>query len=61
MHNTVHIEHYIRQPDNQWLLSEAKDLSAVVGLPTIQCSLALIDVYDKVDIEPTSGLNGHNG
>lgn len=59
--DAVHIEHYIRQPDNQWLLSEAKDLSAVAGLPTIQCSLVLIDVYDKVDLEPPSGLNGHNG
>jgi Uma2 family endonuclease len=59
--DAVHIEHYIRQSDNQWLLSEAKDLSAVVELPTIQCTLALIDVYDKVDIEPPAGLNGHNG
>jgi len=59
--DAVHIEHYVRQSDNQWLLSEAKDLSAVVELPTIQCTLALIDVYDKVEIEPPSGLNGHNG
>jgi len=59
--DAVHIEHYIRQPDNQWLLSEAKDLSAVVDLPTIQCTLALIDVYDKVDIEPPLNLNGHGG
>jgi len=59
--DAVHIEHYIRQPDNQWLLSEAKDLSAVLDLPTIQCTLALGDVYDKVDFEPPPNLNGHNG
>ena len=59
--DAVHIEHYVRQPDNQWLLSEVKDLSAVVELPTIQCTLALIDVYDKVDFELSPNLNGHNG
>jgi Uma2 family endonuclease len=47
----VHIEHYVRQPDNQWLLSEAKELQDVIDLPTIQCTLALADVYDKVDIQ----------
>ena len=47
----VHLEHYVRQPDSQWLLSEAKALQDVIKLPTIQCTLALADVYDKVDIQ----------
>ena len=38
-------------PYNQWLLSEAKDWQSVIELPTIQCTLALADVYDKVDIQ----------
>jgi len=60
--DSVHIEHYVRQPNNQWLLSEAKGLSTGVDLPTIQCTLALSDVYDKVDLEPPSNLvNGANG
>jgi Uma2 family endonuclease len=45
-----HIEHYLRQPDNQWLLSEASDLQAVMQLPSIGCVLLLAEVYDKVEI-----------
>jgi Uma2 family endonuclease len=45
-----HIEHYIRQPDNRWLLSEADNLPDTVHLPSINCHLALAEVYDKVDI-----------
>ncbi len=42
------VEHYIRQPDGRWLLSEASDLQDVVELPTIECRLALADVYEDV-------------
>jgi Uma2 family endonuclease len=49
--DTHHIEHYIRQPDNQWLLSEADTLDATIELPTISCTLALADVYEKVTFE----------
>src|SRR5262245_7942569 len=51
--DTYHIEHYIRQPDNQWLLSEADSLDATIELPTINCTLALADVYEKVTFEIT--------
>ena len=45
-----HIEHYIRQPDNRWLLAEADSLGDTVQLPSIDCQLALVEVYDKVEI-----------
>jgi Uma2 family endonuclease len=45
-----HIEHYIRQPDNRWLLGEADSLHDTVHLSSIDCRLALTEVYDKVDI-----------
>jgi Uma2 family endonuclease len=45
-----HIEQYVRQPDNRWLLAEADSLSDAVHLPSIDCHLALAEVYDKVDI-----------
>ena len=45
-----HIEHYVRQPDNQWLLSEGDSLPDTIHLPSIECHLALAEVYDKVDI-----------
>lgn len=45
-----HIEHYVRQPDNRWLLAEAESLHDIVHLPSIDCQLALVEVYDKVEI-----------
>jgi Uma2 family endonuclease len=45
-----HIEHYIRQANNQWLLSETSNLQEVIELPSINCHLALTDIYDKVVI-----------
>jgi Uma2 family endonuclease len=45
-----HIEHYVRQPDTRWLLAEAERLPDTIHLPSIDCHLALAEVYDKVDI-----------
>jgi Uma2 family endonuclease len=45
-----HVEHYVRQPDNRWLLAEADGLHQTLHLPSIDCHLALAEVYDKVDI-----------
>ena len=42
------IEHYVRQPDNQWLLSDLGGGSGAVHLPSIGCALALVDVYEGV-------------
>jgi Uma2 family endonuclease len=42
------LEHYARQPDGRWLLSEAHGLEASIDLPSIQCTLELAEVYDKV-------------
>ena len=43
-----HVIHYVRQSDNTWLLSETRDLSARLDLPSIGCSLPVAEVYDKV-------------
>jgi Uma2 family endonuclease len=45
-----HVEHYVRQPDNQWLLSEAEGLENAVPISSINCVLSLAEVYDKVEI-----------
>jgi Uma2 family endonuclease len=42
------VEHYVRQPGNQWTLVEAHDLSESIQLSSIQCQLAVADIYDKV-------------
>ena len=49
--NKYHVEHYIRQPDNQWLLSETDEIQKTVHLPSIECYLAVADIYDKVEID----------
>ena len=45
-----HVEHYVRQPDNRWLLAEADSLHQSLHLPSTDCHLVLAEVYDKVDI-----------
>lgn len=44
-----HIEHFARQDDGGWLLTEASGLDASIALPAFQCELRLADVYHKVD------------
>jgi Uma2 family endonuclease len=48
--NKSRIEHYMRQSDNQWLMSEVSRLEERLDLPSINCTLLLSDVYDKVDL-----------
>jgi Uma2 family endonuclease len=49
--NKYHVEHYIRQPDNRWLLSETDDIRETNHLSSIECDLALADIYDKVEVD----------
>jgi Uma2 family endonuclease len=42
------IEQYVRQADERWLLSEHRSPEEAVELTSIQCSLELREVYDKV-------------
>ncbi|MCK5523131.1 MAG: Uma2 family endonuclease [Thiomargarita sp.] len=46
-----YVEHYVRQTNNQWLLSETSDLQETIELTSIHCHLALSDVYDKVEMK----------
>lgn len=45
------IERYLRQPDDQWLLTDAVGLEATIELPSISCTLRLSEVYEKVSFE----------
>jgi Uma2 family endonuclease len=49
---TVRVEHFVRQPDGHWLLSDHSTPEAVVELPSLECHLALSRIYDKVESEP---------
>lgn len=50
-----HIEHYAQQANGQWLLTEATGLDEMLNLTSIECTLHLEDVYEKVEIEQNSG------
>lgn len=46
----VRVEHFSRQPEQGWLLTEAGGLDDVVGLPSIGCELSLSEIYERVDL-----------
>ncbi|MEM7539106.1 MAG: Uma2 family endonuclease [Chloroflexota bacterium] len=49
--DSPHIEHYIRQDNNQWLFSEASALDGSLYLPSIDCTLNLADIYQQIEFE----------
>jgi Uma2 family endonuclease len=44
----IHVEHWIRQADAQWLVREIEDLGQDLDLPSIHCKLPLARVYRRV-------------
>ena len=50
--NDHHIEHYMRQENGEWLLRDATGLAAIIVIRSIDCTLKLEDVYEKVEFEP---------
>ena len=49
--DAMHVEHYARQPDGRWLLTEDDGPEGAIHLAAIACDLVLADVYEKVDFE----------
>lgn len=49
--DSVRVERYSRQADNQWLLADITDLQATVELVSIDCALRLASIYKKVDMQ----------
>ena len=52
--NQHRVEHYRRQSENQWLLSETAESVESVTMASIGCRLTISDIYEKVDIYPPS-------
>ncbi|MBI5670075.1 MAG: Uma2 family endonuclease [Chloroflexi bacterium] len=52
--DSIHIEHYVRQGEH-WLLTDIDHPDTVVALPSIDCTLAVSDVYEKVTFTPEEG------
>lgn len=45
------VEQYVKQDDARWLLSDVRSLESVIELKSIDCSLALRDLYDRISID----------
>ncbi len=45
------VEQYVKQADGRWLLSDVRSLESVIELKSIDCSLALCDLYDRVSLD----------
>jgi Uma2 family endonuclease len=47
--DAMRIERYSRQSNGLWMLSDASGPEGVIELPSIECSLRLSDVYERID------------
>lgn len=43
----IHAEHWVREVD-RWVFTETDELASTLELPSMGCTLALADVYDRV-------------
>lgn len=57
------IEHYQRQPTEQWLITTVDGLEAMLNLPALACSLPLRDIYEGVafPVQTESKESGDGG
>lgn len=49
--DTPTVEHFVRQPDDQWLWSLAEQLTDTITLSSIECTLALAEIYADIVFE----------
>jgi Uma2 family endonuclease len=45
------VEHYFRQSENAWLISETTDLHDSIHLSSVGCHLKLSDIYHKIEFK----------
>ncbi|MEO7714724.1 MAG: Uma2 family endonuclease [Capsulimonas sp.] len=53
----MRIEHYTRQDETHWLLTEATEPQDEIVLRSIECRLALSSVYENVEFAAPSPIN----
>jgi Uma2 family endonuclease len=47
----IHADLYTRQQDGGWLLTSADGPPGTLALASVNCQIALADIYEKVDLE----------
>jgi Uma2 family endonuclease len=48
----LHVSQFVKEADNRWVQHEFNDLSDVVKLASMDCELALRDIYANVNFAP---------
>lgn len=51
-----HVEHYARQEEERWLLTDLRGPDAALRLPSIGCELPLSEVYARVVFPPAAAV-----
>ncbi len=51
------IEHFQRQPNGQWLMTEVVGLESELQIASIECRLKLSEIYDRVDFDSPDETN----
>jgi Uma2 family endonuclease len=49
--DTSALEHYRKQGQREWILVDIVDWETLVDLSSIQCQLAMRDIYEKVNFD----------
>lgn len=50
-----HITQYVRQPAGKWLRSEVEGMDGALSLESLNCTLALSEIYRRVDFQSGEG------
>jgi Uma2 family endonuclease len=57
--NEPHVEIFRRQPSGEWLLSESAGMDASCRFTSVDCTVALAEIYDKVTFDEARALENH--
>lgn len=50
------VEHYVRQANDEWILHEVSDPAGAIVLRSIECTLTLAEIYERVKFPPPRQL-----
>jgi Uma2 family endonuclease len=48
--DAFHVDHFVRQSETNWLFTGYDGPDATICLPAIDCTLALADIYERVNL-----------
>jgi hypothetical protein len=51
--DAIVVEHFVRRVDKLWTFDVITDPTAVITLTSIECTLRVEDIYEKIALPPT--------